>query len=281
MWEFHMHTTSTAITSRLLAVMLFITAALSGYVNLAASEALDTQAVKTEASRVLRADFRHRPPEMLFDEQHSRMVSPLKDILEEAAAMTGYSIRWTNRPFARSYEELQTGAVDLVPRTIRNQEREAFIAFLGPIATQRRDILFLVRPGEEDSIQSFEDLYDLTIGVKRGTAYFDRFNQDELLQKIESVDDTNMAQMFIHGRFDTMVILDQSAIEIALEKLGHSEYSYAHYRYLNEIGNYYGMSRQSPHFHIYDDLNQALLEMVESGRIREIYQAHDLLSELE
>ncbi|WP_151703142.1 substrate-binding periplasmic protein [Nitrincola alkalilacustris] len=276
-----MHTTSTATTSRFLAVMLIMAAALAGSVNLAVSDTLDAQAGKTEISKVLRADFRHRPPEMVFDGQYSRMISPLKDILEEAAARTGYSIHWTNRPFARSYEELQTGAIDLVPRTIRNQEREAFVAFLGPIATQRRDILFLVRPGEEGRIQSYEDLYDMTIGVKRGTAYFDRFNQDELLQKIESVDDTNMAQMFIHGRFDTMVILDQSAIEIALEKLGHSEYSYAHYRYLNEIGNYYGMSRQSPHFHIYDDLNKSLLEMVESGRIREIYEAHDLLSELE
>jgi len=261
--------------------MLIMAAALAGSSNPVASDTLDTQAEKTEISKVLRADFRHRPPEMVFDQRYSRMVSPLKDILEEAAAKTGYSIHWTNRPFARSYEELQTGAVDLVPRTIRNQEREAFIAFLGPIATQRRDIVFLVRPGEEDSIQSYEDLYDLTIGVKRGTAYFDRFNQDEMLQKMESIDDENMARMFIHGRFDTMVILDQSAIESALEKLDHSDYSYAHYRYRNEIGNYYGMSRQSPHFHIYDYLNQALLEMVESGRIREIYQAHDLLSELE
>jgi len=41
------------------------------------------------------------------------------------------------------------------------------------------------------------------------------------------------------------------------------------------------MSRKSPHFHIFDDLNRALLEMVESGRIKEIYEAYGLLSELE
>ncbi|WP_409523092.1 substrate-binding periplasmic protein [Nitrincola sp. MINF-07-Sa-05] len=256
-------------------------ALLTGTTQIIASEELVTETDSSHISKVLRADFRHRPPEMVFDEKNSSMISPLKDILEEAAAKTGYSIHWTARPFARSYEELQSGTIDLVPRTIRNQEREAFIAFLGPVATQRRDILFLVKPGEEDRIQSYEDLYDMTIGVKRGTAYFDRFNNDTALNKTESVDDENMARMFIHGRFDTMVILDRSAIESALDNLGHTEYSYAHYRYLNEIGNYYGMSRKSPHFHIFDELNQALLEMVESGRIREIYIEHDLLSELE
>lgn len=274
-----MHTK--AISSKLLAIMLIIAASLISIANPAMSNPLTAQPEQRNILKVLKADFRHRPPEMLFDERNNQMLSPLKDILEEAAAKIGYSILWTHRPFARSYEELRTGDVDIVPRTVRNQEREEFIAFLGPIAEQNRNILFLVKPGEESKILSYEDLYNLTIGTKRGTAYFDRFNQDIMLQKIESVDDKNMAQMFINGRFDTMVILDRSAIEIALEQLGYSKYSYAHYYYPNEIGNYFGMSRKSPHFHIFDDLNQALLEMRASGRIKEIYAAYNLLSELE
>lgn len=269
-----------AITGSVLSIPLCLLALLQGILLLSA-HSLAAETHTSILPNVLRADFRHRPPEMVLDEQQNLMIGPLKDILEEAASSIGYSVEWTVRPFARSYNELQVGTVDIVPRTIRNDEREAFVAFLGPIATQRRDIHFLVKPGDEERIQSYDDLYGLSIGVKRGTAYFDRFNQDDSLNRTESVDDDNMARMFIHGRFDTMVILDRASIELALEKLDYAEYSYARYRYLNEIGNYYGMSRRSPHFHIFDNLNRALLEMAESGRVREIYLMYDLASELE
>ncbi|WP_242068326.1 hypothetical protein [Shewanella sp. DW31] len=71
-------------------------------------------------SNVLRADFRHRPPEMVLDERTNTMTSPLKDILEEAAAKVGYRVEWSARPFARSIHELRVGTVDIVPRTIRD-----------------------------------------------------------------------------------------------------------------------------------------------------------------
>lgn len=232
-------------------------------------------------SKVLRADFRHRPPEMVLDEQAKTMVSPLKDILEEAAANVGYRVEWTARPFARSIHELQLGTVDIVPRTIRNEEREAFVQFLGPIATQNRDILFLVKPGDEARIKSYEDLYQVTVGAKRSTFYFERFNSDLALRKMESLDDENMARMFIKGRFDTMIVLDRAAIENALKQLGYDRFSYADFRQFNQIKHYFGMSRNSPHIAIFDELNRALLDMVASGRINQIYHAYGLAAELE
>lgn len=232
-------------------------------------------------SKVLRADFRHRPPEMVLDEQTNTMTSPLKDILEEAAAKVGYRVEWTARPFVRSIYELQVGTVDIVPRTIRYEERETFVQFLGPIATQNRDILFLVKAGEEARIRSYEDLYQVTVGVKRRTVYFERFNSDPALHKIESIDDENLARMFIRGRFDTMVVLDRAAIESALKQLGYDRFSYAEYRHSNRIEHYFGMSRNSPHSAIFDELNQTLLDMVASGRIKQIYQSYGLAAELE
>lgn len=235
----------------------------------------------THFSKVLRADFRHRPPEMVLDERTNTMTSPLKDILEEAAAKVGYRVEWSARPFARSIHELRVGTVDIVPRTIRDEEREAFVRFLGPIVTQTRDILFLVKAGEEGRIKSYEDLYQLTVGVKRGTVYFERFNTDPALRKIESTDDENMARMFIMGRFDTMVVLDRAAIENAFKQLGYDRFSYADYRQSNRIEHYFGMSRNSTHAAIFDELNRALLDMAASGRVKQIYQAYGLAAEVE
>lgn len=194
----------------------------------------------------LRADYRQRPPEMVIDEKTGRFSGPLIDILEEAARKIGHRIKWRKAPFQRSYKELQLGLVDVVPRVILTEERKAFVAYLGPIGYQRKDIVFLVRKGREGLLKLYDDLHKIRVGTKRDTAYFKQFNEDKDINKILSLDDKNMAKMFAANRFDTMIILDVSAIEEALKDINFSDYSYANYRYVQKIGNYYGMSKKSP-----------------------------------
>ncbi len=219
----------------------------------------------------LRADYRQRPPEMVIDEKTGRFSGPLIDILEEAARKIGHRIKWRKAPFQRSYKELKLGLVDVVPRVILTEERKAFVAYLGPIGYQRKDIVFLVRKGREGLLKLYDDLYKIRVGTKRDTAYFKQFNEDKDINKILSLDDKNMAKMFAANRFDTMIILDVSAIEEALKDINFSDYSYANYRYVQKIGNYYGMSKKSPRIGLYEKLNAALLGLARSGRVKEIY----------
>ncbi len=220
----------------------------------------------------LRADYRQRPPEMVIDEKTGRFSGPLIDILEEAARKIGHRIKWRKAPFQRSYKELQLGLVDVVPRVILTEERKAFVAYLGPIGYQRKDIVFLVRKGREGLLKLYDDLHKIRVGTKRDTAYFKQFNEDKDINKILSLDDKNMAKMFAANRFDTMIILDVSAIEEALKDINFSDYSYANYRYVQKIGNYYGMSKKSPRIGLYEKLNAALLGLARSGRVKEIYE---------
>lgn len=224
--------------------------------------------------KVLEAHFRHRPPEMIVNNKETS--GPLKDILEEAARSIGYTVRWEIVPFARSLEYLKSGKVDIVPRTIKNKKRITFINYLGPINFQKKDILFLVKKGKKHLLNVYEDLYKLRIGVKRATAYFDKFNNDSKITKVESVDDSNMARMFVANRFDVMVILDKNAIEEALKKISYSDFEYTKYKYEQKIGNYYGMSKKSPNKTIYLLLNKQLKKMVSTGQIKRIYEAHNL-----
>ncbi len=219
----------------------------------------------------LRADYRQRPPEMVIDEKTGRFSGPLIDILEEAARKIGHRIKWRKAPFQRNYKELKLGLVDVVPRVILTEERKAFVAYLGPIGYQRKDIVFLVRKGREGLLKLYDDLHKIRVGTKRDTAYFKQFNEDKDINKILSLDDKNMAKMFAANRFDTMIILDVSAIEEALKDINFSDYSYANYRYVQKIGNYYGMSKKSPRIGLYEKLNAALLGLARSGRVKEIY----------
>jgi len=228
----------------------------------------------TAEEKILRADFRHRPPEMSIEDNH--LFGPLKDILAEAAKKMGYKVKWKSVPFPRSLKALKYGQLDVLPRTVRTTEREEFINYLGPVGYQQKNILFLVKKGQENLINSYDDLKKLRIGVKNRTAYFKRFNEDKSLKKITKKDDFNMAKMFSAGRFDTMAVLDVASIERALKNNNISNYSYANYRYEQKIGNYYGMSKKSSNASIYLQLNETLLNMVKSGRITEIYKKYGL-----
>lgn len=227
-----------------------------------------------EETKLLKADFRQRPPEMIIEK--GSLVGPLKDILDEAALKVGYQVKWRQIPFARSLQMLRNGQTDIVPRTIRTTEREGFINYLGPIGHQTKNILFVVKKGKESSLNKYQDLKDLKIAVKRKTAYFPKFNQDLTLHKEELLDDDNMVRMFEKGRFDVMAVLDQDALKAAMTKHNITDFSYANYQYKQVIAHYYGMSQTSNNAFLFGDLNQALNEMLNEGRINEIYLKYGL-----
>nr|CRH07894.1 Exported protein of unknown function [Candidatus Magnetococcus massalia] len=223
--------------------------------------------------KILTADIRHRPPEMIVDGPYQG--GPLKVILEEAASKMGYTIRWRHAPFSTSLSDLKSGQVDLVPRVIRKQDREPFVHFLGPIGSQRKDIVFLVRTGHESLVRSYDDLKNLTIGVKEKTAYFAPFNKDDALNKITSTGgDYGLAGLFIEGKVDTVAVLDQAAMDSALAGLGFSDYTYANFRHVQTIENYYGFSRNSPNAALQKRLNTILKQMRASGRVAALYNKH-------
>jgi len=91
----------------------------------------------------IQGHFRARPPEMTIE--GGKFSGPIKDVIEEAVHTVGLTIVWSDVPFARSLKQLQEGAPILVPRFNRTADREAYSLLLGPIAVQKRRIMFAVR----------------------------------------------------------------------------------------------------------------------------------------
>lgn len=229
----------------------------------------------TLLANTLKADFRHRPPEMVISADSQKISGPLKEVLEEAAKNIGFDIEWRNTPFPRSLATLENGTVDIVPRVIRTTEREAFVRFVGPISEQTRDIVFITR-SDGPTIRNYQDLRELNVGVKRGTAYFEAFDQDKEIKKTVVNDDFNLARMLEAKRIDTVIVLDLPALEVELKAIQFNHYQVAPYFYPNTIGNYYGMPKNHPQA---DALQNALTEMVKSGRIEAIYAKFGLTAQ--
>jgi len=225
---------------------------------------------------MLEADYRQRPPEMVIDEQTGDFSGPLIDILNMAAAEVGLTVKWQQNYFKRSYSRLIRGNVDIVPRVIIKKERKQFVRFFDPIGYQQKNIVFIVKKGKKSLLNKYEDLYKVTVGVKKGTAYFKRFDSDSRITKKMSVDDKNMSMMFAANRFDAMIILDMLAFETALKDIGFDNYTLANYKYVQVISNQYAMSKKSPKINMFDKINQAFNNLVKNDKVRECYQKYNL-----
>lgn len=218
---------------------------------------------------IFKVDIRHRPPEMMVDGKS--FSGPLLDIIQEAAKNIGYKVEFREQHFKASLTALQKGGTDILPRTFWTKEREEVIDYIGPIGYQKKPVIFLVKPGKENLITKFEDLEKLTVAMKRGAYYFERFNKNKKIRKLELKDDDDMVKMFSIGRFDTMIVNDKKALESALKKHNITEYSFAKYTFYRKMGNHYGIAPNHP---ARERLQNAIEEMIKTGRIDEIYSKY-------
>ncbi|HEV2678396.1 MAG TPA: transporter substrate-binding domain-containing protein [Aliidongia sp.] len=218
--------------------------------------------------------FRPRPPEMTVE--NGKFSGPIKDVIEEALHTAGMTISWADVPFARSLKQLQDGDPVLVPRYNRTPDREAFSLFLGPIAVQKRQIRFAVRQGDEHRIKSYADLAALSIGVKRGTAYFDQFDKDKSLHREEAVDDQNLLLPLRAGHQDAAIVVDQIPFENAAKAMGWGGYAWADWKVDIEQGNYYAIAKSGPLAPKAAAIDAALKAMAANGRVKEIYAKYGL-----
>ncbi len=230
------------------------------------------------ADDVLRVDFRERTPEMrVVDGLPS---GPLVSVLETAAQRVGVELLWRQAPFLRSLDDLRSGRIDLVPRVLMTEKRREYIHYLPSIGNQPLHVRFVVRPGQEARLSRYEDLYELALGVKRGTAYFEPFDSDGLLGRVYASDDEQLAGMFRAGRLDTIAVLDRIPMEAQFRAMGFRDYSYARYVHQQTLGNHFGASLKryrSDRRALYDRLGAELERMRETGEVALIYRRYEVL----
>lgn len=215
---------------------------------------------------------RDRFPEMVIE--NNTFKGPLIEVMIEATKQIGAKIELIEAPFTRSLIDLENGKVDLCPRFSRTPEREAYSYFLGPISSINKVVNFITPKNSEYVIKDYEDLKKYPIAVKRGTHYFDKFNNDKSIEKLEFKDDENMSVMFANNRFQVMAVRDFLSLKKYFDKLKFTNYTISPYKH-EEIENiYYGMSKKSPHVKIKDKLDEVLNKMRVNGRVKKIYEKY-------
>ncbi|XPV75949.1 MAG: substrate-binding periplasmic protein [Desulfovibrio sp.] len=172
-------------------------------------------------------------------------------------------------PWSRCLLNMENGQQDLMPGLAKTTEREQFILYTDkPYYTCYPAFYGLKKRGV--IVDGYDDLYGKSIGYTRGSAYFSRFDNDTVLEKLDKNRESQLIQMLLADRLDLIIGTD-CQVEYELAQMDRSsEIRKMAYKPKQPIDLYFGVSRQSAFVGRMDELNRVLEELVADGTVERI-----------
>lgn len=126
------------------------------------------------------------------------------DVLRESFHALGFSIKLSVAPWARALKSLQTGSVDILFPTGKNSERQKIFHY-SEQPVNSSFFLIYVRKDYPLTWNGLESLKGLTIGVKRGFNYGDKWRATTNITKVNVNTISQGFRMLDYYRMDGLV----------------------------------------------------------------------------
>lgn len=172
-------------------------------------------------------------------------------------------------PFARCLSFLENGQADAIIGIRKTAERSKFLTYLDePFTTQNFPLQFYIRQDSQLNISHYSDLSNLRIGTIRAATYFDQFDHDESLNKVEVVHYNQLIQMLLKDRIDTFLEREES-IKPWIDHVDYQQkIKLAKYQYNKSVESYIAFSNKSPLIKEIAQFSQVQKQLLNSGEIK-------------
>jgi polar amino acid transport system substrate-binding protein len=165
---------------------------------------------------------------------------------------------------------LQDGSVDMITTIAKREERKESMDFLEPPMRDSYPISFYTNVKTKHAVSRYEDLYGLNIGVIRGGAYFERFDQDQKLQKTIVTREAQLVDMLASQRLDVIMGIGAN-MDYVIHETGRSVViKKASFEIDMKDPAYIAVSKKSKHKDIVPRLEKALSDMRQANEIEQI-----------
>ncbi|MEW6981364.1 substrate-binding periplasmic protein [Colwelliaceae bacterium 6471] len=172
-------------------------------------------------------------------------------------------------PFARCMSMIEHGDADMIIALRKTAEREKFLTYLTPpYHTQHFPLRFYTLANSNISIERYEDLANLTIGTLRATTYFDRFDHDASLNKVNVTEFEQLINMLKKQRIDTFLEREESVLALMTKEEYDTTFKLAKFQYDNAVDVYAAMSKNSPKLKYLEQLSDNLEQFIQDGTIK-------------
>jgi len=188
------------------------------------------------------------------------------DFIDEVIRRTDAELKVSKMPWGRALTSMQSGAVDVMTGLAYRDERAEYIAYTDtPYYTC--STAFYTVAGQAHKIQTYEDLSRHQVGYVLHSAYFDRFDNDETLDKVGVAREQILIDMLISRRFGVMIGTDCQVDYFIKEQGFAGKIEKTPYVPGNSVELYLGVSKESDWMQKIDVLNDVVNELVDEGFI--------------
>tara|TARA_R110002049_G_scaffold5290_13_gene37159 strand:+ start:70 stop:828 length:759 start_codon:yes stop_codon:yes gene_type:complete len=132
-----------------------------------------------------------------FNDANGKPTGMMFDISNRIAEEAGFDYTNTLLPYARTIMKLQRGQADFVLR-FSNEQLSVIAEPLSSIISM--PIILLSQAG--NALKTLEHLHGKTVGVIRGGAFDNNFDNDTAIIKYDTNDYSQIIKMLIRGRLD-------------------------------------------------------------------------------
>lgn len=193
------------------------------------------------------------------------------DISKLLAKSLNFKPVFVQCPFARCLSLVKSGQADMILGLIKNTSREKDLYFLNPpYMVQQYPLRFYTLSSKKIVINNFDDLQYLSIGTLRGANYFDDFDKDDTLNKVELTSREQLVNMLLRGRIDTFIEREESILPLLPLEDYSTKFTLAPYQYTKAVNSYIAISRHSEISKHGPELSAELNKLIENGTIQTI-----------
>lgn len=225
-----------------------------------------TYAGTTDIIRV--ATYLEPPMVDIIDNQY---VGENVEVVKLLAKALNKKIDFIHCPTARCLSIMENGQADMIVSVRKTPERERYLTFINPpFFTQHYPLRFFINSKNHLSINNYQDLAQLSIGVLRGATYFDKFDHDKQLTKVEVTLREQLVQLLLKNRIDTFIEREESIVSWLPKAQYLSAFTLADYQYNQAVDSYIAISKKSPLQQEIPQISAQLAELVQNGKISNI-----------
>ena len=221
------------------------------------------------SERELVVAFSEAEPWKINDPNHKYTGIDM-EILQRLADANGLQLLVKAAPLARCQAMTKSGDPDIITTVLRTREREHFIRYLeAPYQTHSTKVFYL-RSEDPRQVVSYEQLYGLDIGVKRGARYGARFDEDGKLHKQAVASHVLNFKKLAAGRLD-LVISTESEGDYLIKDYGwQGQFKKAALRFDLPTNVYFGLSKHSSLLTLAPTLESQLQQLIRDGEVERI-----------
>lgn len=182
------------------------------------------------------------------------------ELWSRLAQQLDFDIEYFRCPWKRCLRMMEKGQIDAMSGLAWRKERAEYITYVQPHYYTCSTQLYL-RHGYSRRISKHRDLHTMTVGMVGGSAYYEAFDQDKDILKINVAQEAVLPNLLLEERIDAFIGTDcQADYELQSRSLSH-QIDKAVFKPGNSVKLYVGLSSASKWTERINEFNQALQQL--------------------